>query len=161
MFAITFPCLLPHKTMAAIKATNVQLFDNSIIHLPSFTTANLTALLHFGFAQCYSNNEHQAAAHALLRHNAHLNGIHYWIHTPGGLHPFFIGFILAPLLEETVQSKHELVEASIKDLFDAVDCNLFIASVRFILCLKSLFKIVWMGGYWFSFTAQVVWQPRH
>lgn len=106
--------------MAAAETTNAQLSDDSIPRLPSFTTANLATLLNSGFAQGYSNNERQAAARALLRHDAHLDGTHYQTRTLGGLHQSFVGFNPAPLPEETAQSKRELVEASIKDLFDAV-----------------------------------------
>jgi len=106
--------------MAAVETTNVQLSDNSIVRFSSFTTANLATLLDSGFAQGYSNNECQAAARALLRHDAHLDGTHYQTRTPGGLHQSFVGFNPTPLPEETAQSKHELVDVSIKDLFDAV-----------------------------------------
>lgn len=128
--------------MAAVEITNYQPSDDSIICLPSFTTANLATLLNSGFAQGYSNNECQAAARALLRHDAHLDGTHYQTRTLGRLHQSFVGFNPAPLPEETVQSKCELVDASIKDLFDAIGCNSFAAPIRLILCLRSLFKIV-------------------
>jgi len=107
--------------MAAVETTNVQLSDDSIVRFPSFTTANLAILLDSGgFAQGYSNNERQAAARALLRHDAHLNGTHYQTRTPGRLHQSFVGFNPTPLPEETAQLKCELVDVSIKDLFDAV-----------------------------------------
>ncbi|KAI5987052.1 hypothetical protein EDD15DRAFT_2150647, partial [Pisolithus albus] len=85
-----------------------------------FTMAHLAALLDAGLAQGYSNNERQAVARALLRHDAHLDGTHYQTRNLGGLHPSFIGFNPAPSPDEAVQSKPELIEACLKDVFDAI-----------------------------------------
>ncbi|KAG6379831.1 hypothetical protein JVT61DRAFT_10379 [Boletus reticuloceps] len=128
--------------MATAETTNGQLSDNSIVCLPSFMTANLAALLNSGFAQGHSNNKHQAAARVLLRHDVHLDGTHYQICAPGGLHPSFIGFNPAPLPEEMAQLNCKLVDASIKDLFNAVGYNLLSTPIRLTLRLRSPFKII-------------------
>ena len=57
-----------------------------------FTMSGLAALYTSTFAPGFSNNERQAAARAVLRHDAHIDGTHYQTRTLGGLHPSYIGF---------------------------------------------------------------------
>ncbi|KAI6011573.1 hypothetical protein BKA83DRAFT_4037075, partial [Pisolithus microcarpus] len=63
----------------------------------------------------------QAAARALLRHSAHLDGAHFQSRVKGGLHPAYAGF--NPNMNDKKArslSSKELVEASLQDVFDAV-----------------------------------------
>lgn len=124
--ALVFISLFLTRTMSPTETPNVQPSDDSVPRHPTFTTANLAALLSSGLAQGYSNNERQAVARALLRHDAHLDGTHYLTRTLNGLHPSFVGFNPTPLPDEAAQSKRELVGASLKDVFDAVSLNLSI-----------------------------------
>ncbi|KAI6017305.1 hypothetical protein BKA83DRAFT_4128443 [Pisolithus microcarpus] len=85
-----------------------------------FDIANLTALYNSTFAQ-FSNDERQAAARALLRHSAHLDGAHFQSRVKGGLHPTYTGF--NPNMNDKKArslSSKELVEASLQDVFNAV-----------------------------------------
>ncbi|KAG1844313.1 hypothetical protein DFJ58DRAFT_731230 [Suillus subalutaceus] len=54
--------------------------------------SGLAALHCSTFAQGFSNNQRQAAARALLRHDAHIDGTHYHTKTLCGLHPSYIAF---------------------------------------------------------------------
>ena len=112
--------------MSPTETPNVQPSDDSVPHHSTFTTANLTALLSSGLAQGHSNNECQVATCAFLRHDAHLDGTHYLTRTLNGLRPSFVGFNPTPLPGKAAQSKRELVDASLKDVFDAVSLNLSI-----------------------------------
>ncbi|KIK20045.1 hypothetical protein PISMIDRAFT_106394, partial [Pisolithus microcarpus 441] len=68
----------------------------------------------------------QAAACALLRHSAHLDGAHFQSRVKGRLHPVYAGF--NPNMNDKKArslSSKELVEASLQDVFNAVmmqDC---------------------------------------
>ncbi|KAG2149220.1 hypothetical protein DEU56DRAFT_752872 [Suillus clintonianus] len=100
------------------------------IHLPSQTTGQATmkftipsiATLHTStFAQGFSNNEHQVAARALLRHDVRIDGTHYQARQPGGLHPSYFGFSgTAKQTAERSLTHEELLEASLQDVFNAV-----------------------------------------
>ncbi|KAL4077483.1 hypothetical protein J3A83DRAFT_4368814 [Scleroderma citrinum] len=84
-----------------------------------FNITNLTALYSSTFATGFSNNKCQAAAHALLRHNAHLDGAHFQSRIKGGLHPAYIGFNLNMNdKKKRALSNSELAEASLQDIFD-------------------------------------------
>ncbi|KAL4071584.1 hypothetical protein V8B97DRAFT_2023740 [Scleroderma yunnanense] len=86
-----------------------------------FNITNLTALYSSTFATGFSNNKCQAAAHALLRHNAHLDGAHFQSRIKGGLHPAYIGFNLNMNdKKKRALSNSELAEASLQDIFDPV-----------------------------------------
>ncbi|KAG1770559.1 hypothetical protein EV702DRAFT_941660, partial [Suillus placidus] len=84
-----------------------------------FTISGLAALYPSTFVHSFSNNERQAAARALLRHDAHIDGAHYHTRKPAGLHPTYAAFNQTNDKEKTL-THVELVEASLKDLFDAV-----------------------------------------
>ncbi|KAG1734232.1 uncharacterized protein EDB91DRAFT_1025911, partial [Suillus paluster] len=86
-----------------------------------FTLASVTALHSSSFTPGYSNSERQAAAHALLRHNSHLDGTHYHTRNPAGLHPSYIAFNEALTSPDKRMITHEeFVEAALQDIFDAV-----------------------------------------
>ncbi|KAI6045905.1 hypothetical protein EDC04DRAFT_2535801, partial [Pisolithus marmoratus] len=86
-----------------------------------FSIANLTALYNSTFAEGFSNDERQAAVHALLRHNAHLDGVHFQSRMKGGLHPVYVGFNpSAHGKKARILSNEELAEAALQDVFDAV-----------------------------------------
>src|SRR6267154_5050412 len=86
----------------------------------SFSVQNIAALYVSAFAESYSNSEHQAAAHALLRHDVHLDGTHYHTRKPGGLHPSYAAFNSFATTKERSLTCEELVEASLQDVFDSV-----------------------------------------
>ncbi|KAG1827854.1 hypothetical protein DFJ58DRAFT_644389, partial [Suillus subalutaceus] len=85
-----------------------------------FTIPSLAALHMLTFAQGFSNNERQAAARALLRHNAHIDGTHYHTRKPAGLHLAYVAFNNETNGKERTLTHIELVEAALQDLFDAV-----------------------------------------
>ncbi|KIJ59025.1 hypothetical protein HYDPIDRAFT_171016 [Hydnomerulius pinastri MD-312] len=106
----------------------------------SFMIANLTVLYNSMLVQGCSNDERQAIACALLRHKAHLDATHYQSRTPGGLHPSYVAFNPSPVPEDSrVLTKHELVEASLGDVFDV----LFVKSLPFLTSTASLSAVVW------------------
>ncbi|KAG1728115.1 hypothetical protein EDB19DRAFT_1913937 [Suillus lakei] len=100
------------------------------IHLPSQTTGQAImkftipsiATLHAStFTQGFSNNECQAAARALLRHDVHIDGTHHQARQPGGLHPSYFGFSgAAKRTAERSLTHKELLEALLQDIFDAL-----------------------------------------
>ncbi|KAG1774226.1 hypothetical protein EV702DRAFT_975154 [Suillus placidus] len=88
-----------------------------------FTMSSLATLHCLAFAQGFSNNERQAAARALLRHDAHIDGTHYQTKTPGGLHPSYIGFHPTPAQQPNsgrALTHKELIDATLQDVFDAI-----------------------------------------
>ncbi|KAG1770134.1 hypothetical protein EV702DRAFT_1202548 [Suillus placidus] len=83
--------------------------------------SSIAALHTSTFALGFSNNERQAAARALLRHDAHIDGTHYQTRKLGGLHPSYIGFnATAKQTHERALSHDALVEAVLQDMFDAL-----------------------------------------
>ncbi|KAG2126224.1 hypothetical protein DEU56DRAFT_758971 [Suillus clintonianus] len=83
--------------------------------------SGLAALHCSTFAQGFSNNERQAAARALLRHDVQIDGTHYQTKTFAGLHPSYIAF--QPIQQhesERTLSQKELCEAALQDVFDAI-----------------------------------------
>ncbi|KAG2344687.1 hypothetical protein BDR05DRAFT_947357 [Suillus weaverae] len=87
-----------------------------------FNLASIAALHSSTFAEGFSNNECQAAARALLRHDMHVNGTHYQMRTPKGLHPSYISF--NPPMEEMDKrtlTQDDLLEVRLQDIFDAVN----------------------------------------
>jgi hypothetical protein len=86
-----------------------------------FAIPSLANLHNSTFAQGFSNNERQAAARALLRHDVHIDGTHYQARLPGGLHPSYFAFSsTAKRTSEKSLTHEELLEASLQDVFDAV-----------------------------------------
>ncbi|KIK21009.1 hypothetical protein PISMIDRAFT_12529 [Pisolithus microcarpus 441] len=86
-----------------------------------FSISNLTALYNSTFAEGFSNDERQAAARALLRHNAHLDGTHFQSRVKGGLHPAYVGFNPSTNDKKArTLSNEELTEAALQDIFDVV-----------------------------------------
>ncbi|KAG2121789.1 hypothetical protein BD769DRAFT_1323540, partial [Suillus cothurnatus] len=103
-----------------------------------FTISELAALHCLVFAQGFSNNQHQAAARALLRHDTHIDGTHYHTKTLSGLHPSYISFHSnsQELESGRALSPKELVEASLQDIFDAA--SKFLCGISlFIQCAGS------------------------
>jgi hypothetical protein len=114
---IVFTIMSATSTTALMSATEAQ-------NPRRFTMAGLAVLQSSTFAQGFSNNERQAAARALLRHDVHIDGTHYQTRTFGGLHPSYLAFHSIPQpadpeLERTL-SHNELREAALQDVFDAV-----------------------------------------
>ncbi|KAI6101871.1 hypothetical protein F5141DRAFT_965797, partial [Pisolithus sp. B1] len=68
----------------------------------------------------------QATVHTLLRHNTHLDGVHFWSRMKGSLHPAYVGFNPSMLGKKAkTLSNEELAEAALQDVFDVVmmqDC---------------------------------------
>ncbi|KAG2143102.1 hypothetical protein DEU56DRAFT_733601 [Suillus clintonianus] len=87
-----------------------------------FTMSGLAALYTSTFAPGFSNNERQAAARALLRHDAHIDGTHYQTRRAGGLHPSYLGFNQPTDVNEAERTltHSELGEAALQDVFDAI-----------------------------------------
>ncbi|KAI6011013.1 hypothetical protein BKA83DRAFT_4018793, partial [Pisolithus microcarpus] len=86
-----------------------------------FSILNLTALYNSTFAEGFSNDERQAAARMLLRHNAHLDGTHFQSRVKGGLHPAYVGFNPSTNDKKVrTLSNKELTEAALQDIFDVV-----------------------------------------
>ncbi|KAG1797184.1 hypothetical protein EV424DRAFT_1293183, partial [Suillus variegatus] len=85
-----------------------------------FSIQNIGALYYSHFAEGFSNSEWQAAARALLRHDTHLDGMHYQTRRPNGLHPSYAMFNSFVKTKERSISCDEFVEASLQDLFDAI-----------------------------------------
>ena len=92
-----------------------------------FTIEAITAMYSSTFAQGFSNNQRQAAIHALLRHGAHEDGSHYHTRSTGRLHPAYAGFNPVNRTENKVFSRTDLVEASLDNVFDAVSMFIDIA----------------------------------
>ncbi|KAG1797630.1 hypothetical protein EV424DRAFT_1292587, partial [Suillus variegatus] len=84
-----------------------------------FTMSSLAALHASPFAQGFSNNERQAAGRALFGHDMHIDCAHYHARKLGGLHPAYAAFNQTNGKERTL-THVELVEAALRDLFDAV-----------------------------------------
>lgn len=76
----------------------------------------------------FGNGERQAAAHALLRHDAYLDSTHLQTRKPAGLHPSYITFNLYTTLDERSFTHEEFVEAALQDLFDAVSNKYYVLS---------------------------------
>ena len=89
-----------------------------------FNMTGLAALYHNStFAPGFSNNERQAAARALLRHDTHIDGSHYQTRTVGGLHPSYISFNWSSIVHKAKErslTPNELLDAATQDVFDAV-----------------------------------------
>ncbi|KAG2037624.1 hypothetical protein BDR03DRAFT_982066 [Suillus americanus] len=84
-----------------------------------FIIPSLATLHNSTFARGFSNNECQAAARALLRHDVHIDGTHYQARHPGGLHPSYIGFTSTTKRTGGKSlTQGELLEASLQDVFD-------------------------------------------
>ncbi|KAG1843380.1 hypothetical protein DFJ58DRAFT_731671 [Suillus subalutaceus] len=83
--------------------------------------SGLAALHCSTFAQGFSNNQRQAAARALLRHDAHIDGTHYHTKTLCGLHPSYIAFHSnsQELESGRALSPKELVEIAMQDRLDS------------------------------------------
>jgi hypothetical protein len=142
-------------TFRPLRKPMAQSPNETTAHPTSFTMAHLAALLDSGIARGYSNNECQAVARALLRHNAHVDGTHYQTRTFGGLHPSFVGFNPLPSADTApVQSNRELVEASLKDVFDAVSPASLFTRKTYLICTRLRPRIVWMEDYQSLFVAQ-------
>ncbi|KAG1900179.1 uncharacterized protein F5891DRAFT_1188877 [Suillus fuscotomentosus] len=86
-----------------------------------FSMSSIAALYTSQFAEGFSNNERQASIRASLRHDAHIDGAHYWMKTAGGLHSSYISF--NPAVEQTEQrvlTQDDLLEAALQDVFNAI-----------------------------------------
>lgn len=85
-----------------------------------FNIANLATLYNSTFAPGFGNDEQQAAACALLRHNAHSDGTHFQSRIKGRLHPSYVGFNPNMNDKKTrTLGNQELAEASLQDVFNA------------------------------------------
>jgi hypothetical protein len=93
-----------------------------------FSMSSLAALHLSSFAQGFSNGERQAAARALLKHEAHVDGTHYHTRKPGGLHPSHIAFNSYTSSNEPSITQEDFLNAALQDLFDAVSFFYFLSS---------------------------------
>lgn len=115
----------PTKSLAKLSNTTML----SATQAARFTMSSIAALHTSTFAQGFGNNERQAAARALLRHDVHINGTHYQTGKLGGLHLSYIGFNpAAKQTHERALSYDALVEAALQDMFDAVSHLVFLCS---------------------------------
>ncbi|KIK18696.1 hypothetical protein PISMIDRAFT_108977 [Pisolithus microcarpus 441] len=90
-----------------------------------FTVPAITSLYSSPFALGFSVSQRQVAIRALLRFNAHVDGMHYLTKSPDGLHLAYVAFNPANKPESKAISWSDLVEASLDDVFDAItmqDC---------------------------------------
>ncbi|KAG2158563.1 uncharacterized protein EDB93DRAFT_1076570 [Suillus bovinus] len=90
-----------------------------------FSLSSLAALHSSSFTQGFSNGEQQAAAHMLLKHEAHVDGTHYHTRKPGGLHPSHIAFNSYMSSNKQSITQEDFLNAALQDLFDAItmqDC---------------------------------------
>lgn len=92
-----------------------------------FSLSSLAALHSSSFAQGFSNGERQAAARALLKHEAHVDGTHYHTRKPGGLHPSHIAFNSYTSSNERSITQEDFLDAALQDLFDAVSFFYFLS----------------------------------
>ncbi|KAG1786106.1 uncharacterized protein HD556DRAFT_1450089 [Suillus plorans] len=116
--------------------------------------SGLAALHCSTFAQGFSNNECQAAARALLRHDSHIDGTYYHTKTVGGLHPSYIAFQSdgQELESGRALSHKELIEAMLQDIFDTIatqdrldgGISLFIQCVGSGNVLKGRIRRAWL-----------------
>ncbi|KAG2065462.1 hypothetical protein BDR04DRAFT_1032701 [Suillus decipiens] len=83
---------------------------------PQFSLTSLAAIYPHSFVEEFSNAEHQAAVHALLRHDIHIDGTHFHMGKHGGLHPSHITFNLYTLADEQSIAHEELVEVALQDI---------------------------------------------
>jgi hypothetical protein len=133
--AVTPPKAKPPPSTPA-NGTRVSSIDRTLGLIPGpgpFTMSSLATLYHTStLAEGFSNNERQAAARALLRHNAHLDGTHYHTRRPGGLHPAYVAFNRTDSTSKERSLTHtELVEAALKNLFDAVSLGFRVFVLKF------------------------------
>ncbi|EGO28144.1 hypothetical protein SERLADRAFT_433994 [Serpula lacrymans var. lacrymans S7.9] len=84
-----------------------------------FTIPALAALYPL-LEQGPSNNERQAAARAVLRYNAHVDGAHYYTRRIAGLHLSYIAFNPDAAHKESSLQKEELAGTTLQDVFDAI-----------------------------------------
>lgn len=87
---------------------------------PQFALSSLAAIHSSSFALGFSNAERQAAARAILRHNAHIDGTHYHTQKRGSLHPSHIAFNLYTSSDEPTIMQEAFAKAALQDVFDAV-----------------------------------------
>lgn len=114
---MTTPTKKPSKTAPS---TTMQ-SSSQTVALSHFSMSSIAAIYASRFAEGFSNNERQASVRALLRHDTHIDGTHYHMKNPGGLHPSYIAF--NPTVEQTDQrvlTQDDLLEAALQDVFDAV-----------------------------------------
>ena len=132
--------ILVHSHLVLFNQMATTVESEASSHNHDFTMANLARVYHLTFAQGFSNNECQALARTLLRHQTHLDRTHYKCQTPGSLHPSYIGFNPPKLSEDRVLTKQALIKALLGDVFDAV-CTVAQKSVPMFACfpLKSIF----------------------
>ncbi|KAG0708286.1 hypothetical protein DFH29DRAFT_774834, partial [Suillus ampliporus] len=85
-----------------------------------FSLFSLAAIHSSSFARGFSNAERQAAARAILRHNAHIDGTHYHTRKPGGLHPLHIAFNSYTSSDEPTITQEAFADATLQDVFDTL-----------------------------------------
>ncbi|KAG2086294.1 hypothetical protein BD769DRAFT_1338755, partial [Suillus cothurnatus] len=85
-----------------------------------FSIAGLAAIYPHSIVEGFSNTECQAAVHALLRHNVHIDSTHFHMRKHGGLHPSHIAFNSYTSVDEKSITHEELVEVALQDIFDAI-----------------------------------------
>ncbi|KAG2744798.1 hypothetical protein P692DRAFT_20743077 [Suillus brevipes Sb2] len=111
----------PPFILASSATANKSSSGPKVVGSHRFTMSSLAALHNSArFVPGFSNNERQAAARALLRHDVHIDGAHYQTRTIGGLHPLYIGFNEPTNETDRTLTHSELTEAALQDVFDAI-----------------------------------------
>ncbi|KIM63446.1 hypothetical protein SCLCIDRAFT_24338 [Scleroderma citrinum Foug A] len=110
--------------------------DDTQASFPNRFTLENVAAVYSKFKASFSNNERQVAARALLRHNIHVDGTHYQAKSPGGLHSCYVGLPSSSSDdEEHTLFRAEIVQASLKDIFDAIAMQDWLDSgISFLIC---------------------------
>ncbi|KAG2155232.1 uncharacterized protein EDB93DRAFT_1101805 [Suillus bovinus] len=108
---------------------------------PRFSLASIAALDSNTFAQEFTKTERQAAARALLRHDAHLDGTHFHTRKPTGLHPSYIAFNSYTTLDEKSMMHEEFVEAALQDLLMQSQCKTILMAGSLLLFVVLALKL--------------------
>ncbi|KAG6369934.1 hypothetical protein JVT61DRAFT_13318 [Boletus reticuloceps] len=82
--------------------------------------ANIKAMHSSSFAKGSGDGEREAVICAVLRHHAHKNRTHHLTKINDGLHTGYISFIQINKSKPLLLNKSNLVEASLRDVFDAI-----------------------------------------
>ncbi|KAF8452804.1 hypothetical protein L210DRAFT_962285 [Boletus edulis BED1] len=106
--------------MSASKTVLVPKSKNALEAQNHFTISAMSSLFRSSFGEGFGKRERLAAIRAILRHGAHVDGAHFHMKTPAGLHPAYIGFTPPIPSEELVQCRTDFVEESLNDIFDVV-----------------------------------------
>jgi hypothetical protein len=114
------PSLIPAQQNHQTAPIEEAISPAPVLLQPRFSLCSLAAIHSSSFALGFSNAERQAAARAILRHNAHIDGTHYHTRKRGGLHPSHIAFNSYTSVDEPTITQEAFADAALQDVFDAV-----------------------------------------